>query len=83
MKEIKEKADRAHEEFLKFKMKVKDKNEEIKEIKSRIKEIEEKQMAEIKEEAIRSIEKRAKEKLKKGEKLTWEEFKLLAEKGVI
>jgi uncharacterized coiled-coil DUF342 family protein len=35
------------------------------------------------EEAIRSeLEQQAREKLKRGEKLTWEEFQLLAEKGI-
>ena len=35
------------------------------------------------EEALREkIERQAREKLKRGEKLTWEEFQLLAEKGM-
>ena len=57
--------------------------EKIKEIKNGIREIKEKKEAEAKEKVMKSIEERAKEKLKKGEKLTWEEFKLLVEKGVI
>jgi len=31
----------------------------------------------------KSAEEKAKEKLRRGEKLSWEEFKLLAEKGLI
>jgi len=35
------------------------------------------------EEVLRKkLEKRAREKLKRGEKLTWEEFQILAEKGI-
>jgi len=36
------------------------------------------------EEALREkLEKQAREKLRRGEKLTWEEFQLLAEKGMV
>ncbi len=43
---------------------------------------EEKKRKETEEKLLESVEKQAVEKLKRGEKLTWEEFKVLAEKGL-
>ncbi|MEM3061646.1 MAG: hypothetical protein QW265_04475 [Candidatus Bathyarchaeia archaeon] len=42
----------------------------------------EKKKKEAEEKLLESVEKQALEKLKRGEKLTWEEFKVLAEKGL-
>jgi uncharacterized coiled-coil DUF342 family protein len=55
---------------------------EIKKLKGEMREEEEKEKKQSEEELRLSIENRAKEKLKRGEKLSWEEFQLLAEKGI-
>lgn len=55
----------------------------LRQLKGEIKEEMQKEM-ERNQDAVRQIlEKEAKEKLKRGEKLSWEEFQLLAEKGMI
>jgi len=47
-----------------------------------MREEEEKEKKQSEDELRQAIENRAKEKLKRGEKLSWEEFQLLAEKGI-
>jgi uncharacterized coiled-coil DUF342 family protein len=47
-----------------------------------LQEAEQKHKKESEDSFRQTIEERAKEKLKRGEKLTWEEFQLLAEKGM-
>ena len=47
-----------------------------------LQEAEQKHKKESEDSLRQTIEERAKEKLKRGEKLTWEEFQLLAEKGM-
>ena len=90
IKELKKEADNAHKEFLRFKVEIKDKSgkqakifDEIKALKAKLHEIEREETVKLEKEALKSVEERAKEKLKRGEKLTWEEFKVLAEKGII
>jgi uncharacterized coiled-coil DUF342 family protein len=55
---------------------------EIKKLKGEMREEEEKKQKQSEDELRKAIENRAKEKLKRGEKLSWEEFQLLAEKGI-
>jgi uncharacterized coiled-coil DUF342 family protein len=87
-KNIKEKADGLHGLFLQTREKIRPVQEEISKISLQIKELEEEAQKEEKkerkksEEALREkLEKEAREKLQRGEKLTWEEFQLLAKKG--
>jgi uncharacterized coiled-coil DUF342 family protein len=47
-----------------------------------IKIVEEKKKTRRQAELIQELEKKALEKMKHGEKLTWDEFKILAEKGL-
>jgi len=89
-KKLKTEADNLHKLFLQTKETVKPIQEEIFEISNQIKglkeEIRRKEDTEKKkmEDALREkLEKQAKEKLRRGEKLTWEEFQLLAEKGTV
>lgn len=85
---IKNDADSSHAFYLQTKTKAKPIREEIMELSNQMKRIEkeirEKNEREKKrtEQALREkLETHAKEKLKRGEKLTWAEFQLLAEKG--
>ncbi len=89
-KKLKTEADSFHKLFLQAKEKTKPLQEEIMKISNEIERLKEEIRAEEKrerkkgEEALREkIEKQAKEKLRRGEKLTWEEFQLLAEKGML
>jgi len=49
-------------------------------LKEEIREEEEKEKKRIEDILREKLEKRAREKLKRGEKLTWEEFQILTEK---
>ncbi|UCD26072.1 MAG: hypothetical protein JSV75_03970, partial [Candidatus Bathyarchaeota archaeon] len=53
----------------------------IETLKKEFHEAEEKIQAERQSKLRKELEKKALEKLKSGKKLTWEEFKILAEKG--
>ncbi len=89
MKELKKQADEKHAAFLEIRGKLKPVQEEIKltidevtrlRTESRVEEEEKKKQT---ESVLRSeLEQTAMEKLKKGEKLSWEEFQVLAEKGI-
>jgi uncharacterized coiled-coil DUF342 family protein len=88
-KKIKMEADEYHKLFLQEKDRLKPIQEEIFKISNQIKmlkeeiqrrETEEKKKAE--ENLREKLERQAREKLKRGEKLTWEEFQLLAEKEI-
>jgi uncharacterized coiled-coil DUF342 family protein len=88
VRELEMEADNMHQEFLKTRQKTKPLQEEITKILNQIKLLkveirrEEEKEKKKSEEAIRKkIEEKAKEKLKRGEKLTWEEFQILTEKG--
>ena len=88
-KKIKGEADSLHKDFLQAREEIKPLQNEIYEIinqmkksKTEIREEEEKEKKEG-EDAIRTeLEKQAREKLKRGEKLSWEEFQILTEKGM-
>jgi len=70
--ELRQKADRAHEKFLEIQQQARSLKEEL--------EMKAKQRYVEKEQALRTeATAKAKEKMKRGEKLTWNEFKLLSE----
>jgi len=86
LNKLKIEADNLHKLFLRTRERAKPLEEETKEILEQIRllrrEIREAEETEkkVSEEALREkLEKQAREKLKRGEKLTWEEFQLLAE----
>jgi len=86
VKSLKQSADEAHQKYLDFRQKANDTHEKYVEIQQQIRSLKEelekkekehyeKRGQALREEAIR----KAQEKMKRGEKLTWEEFKLLTE----
>ena len=88
-KKLKTEADSLHKLFLQAKEKLRPVKEEIDKILEEIKRLKEEMAAEAEEEKrkseenlLESVVKNALEKLKRGEKLTWEEFKILTEKGL-
>lgn len=88
-KKLKMEADNIHQLFLQAKEKAKPLQAEIANILGEIRRLkeeilaeEEKARKEREESLLENIERQAKEKLKRGEKLTWEEFKAIAEKGI-
>jgi uncharacterized coiled-coil DUF342 family protein len=81
-------ADGAHKRFLEAREKAKPLREEIATISCKIRQLETEVREEHEKERKKSesllrqtLEKRAMEKLRRGEKLSWEEFRLVAEKG--
>jgi uncharacterized coiled-coil DUF342 family protein len=56
---------------------------EMRKLKGEMHSEEEQEKKQSEDQLRQSIENRAKEKLKRGEKLSWEEFQLLAEKGIV
>ena len=88
-KKLKTEADSLHKLFLQTKEKLKPVKEEIEKILEEIKRLREDMVAEAEKERkkgeenlLENVAKNALEKLKRGEKLTWEEFKILTEKGL-
>jgi len=88
VKELKMEADNMHQSFLTTRQKTKPTQEgittilnQIKLLREEIRKAEEKEKKKSEEALKRKIRKEAKEKLKQGEKITWEEFKILTEKG--
>jgi len=88
-KKIKSEADNFHGLYIKTREKIRALQMEIAKILDDIRRFreeisveEEKKRREAEEKLLENIEKQAVEKLKRGEKLTWEEFKVLAEKGL-
>jgi uncharacterized coiled-coil DUF342 family protein len=55
---------------------------QIKQLRGEIRVEEEKERKQDQDALRETLERQAREKLKRGEKLTWEEFQLLAEKGI-
>jgi uncharacterized coiled-coil DUF342 family protein len=89
-KTAKAEADAIHKQFLEAKEKAKPVREqiisvttEIRRLKGEVREEEQKERKHSEDELWKSLEEKAREKLKRGEKLSWQEFQLLAEKGVI
>jgi uncharacterized coiled-coil DUF342 family protein len=86
---LKVEADSAHQKYVEIKhqarklhQKCAELLDQIKAFKQELRKAEEKEQAKRQRELRKELEKRALEKLKHGEKLTWEEFKILAEKGI-
>jgi uncharacterized coiled-coil DUF342 family protein len=88
-KKVTTEADGLHQMFLQTRGKAKPIQEEIANVLNQMRQVkgemrdEEAEERKRSEEAIRTeLEQHARDKLKRGEKLTWEEFQLLAEKGM-
>jgi uncharacterized coiled-coil DUF342 family protein len=88
-KKHKEEADGLHGLFLRTREKVRPIHKEIMEISNQIRKLreeahkeEEKEKRKSEETLREKLEKKAREKLRRGEKLSWEEFQLLGEKGM-
>jgi len=74
--EFRQKANKVHQKFLEL-------LEQINSLKLEIKKKEDEQQAKKQQELREEAVKKAHEKMKRGEKLTWEEFQLLAEQGAV
>jgi uncharacterized coiled-coil DUF342 family protein len=88
-KKVKIEADRLHKLFLRTREEARPIREDFLKISNQIRTLsmeiqrEEDEKKKKSESALREkLEKQAREKMKRGEKLTWEEFQLLAEKGM-
>ena len=88
-KAVKTEADSAHKQFLLAKERTRPIRQEINALSNQVRQLkdemreEERREKKENENALReTLEKQAQEKLKRREKLTWEEFQLLAEKGM-
>ena len=89
MKALKAQADEAHQNFIHAKQPAAELSQKCSEIIAQINvlkeqqdKIEEEKRVEKEKETLSQVEEKAREKLKRGKKLTWEEFKVLAEKGL-
>jgi len=80
---LQDEADKAHKRLLEAKQKAGSLHQQIELIREEIDRIEEKNKARHELALRQELEERALEKLKRGEKLTLDEFKALAEKGII
>lgn len=76
-------ADNAHQKFLDAKQNARSLHQQIEPLREELHRMEEEKKARHELELRRGLEERALEKLKRGEKLTLEEFKALTEKGII
>jgi uncharacterized coiled-coil DUF342 family protein len=88
-KTLKTEADKMHQQFLQSKERMRPLREEMKVVTNRIRQLKGEMQEETEKERKKNenilretLETKAREKLKRGEKLTWEEFQLLAEKGI-
>jgi phosphoserine phosphatase len=80
-------ADAKHQKYVEFKQQAQTVHQEqtgllrqIKSLREELRQMEEKKQAKRQRELRKDLMEKASEKLKQGEKLTWEEFKILAEK---
>lgn len=87
---IKLDADVAHQKYVWTKEQAQDLRQkyvelshQIESLEQKLRQAEEEKRAERQTELLKELEDRAKEKLKRGEKLTLEEFKILTEKGIL
>ncbi|MCK4953550.1 hypothetical protein KAS14_07180, partial [Candidatus Bathyarchaeota archaeon] len=83
-------ADSAHQKHVQMKQEVKDFNKkhiklshQITTLKQKLHQVEEEKQNKRKLEISKDLEETALDKLRRGEKLTWEEFKILAEKKAL
>jgi len=72
--DIKQQAQNLHQKCVEL-------SDQIKTFKQNLRQAEEKEQTKRQRELRKELEEKAVEKLKRGEKLTWEEFKILAKKG--
>ena len=89
-RELEVKANEAHQKYVETRQQAQQQHEKYVELIEKIKAIEEelketidKKLAEHQGELQKELEERALTKLKRGEKLLWEEFQFLAEKGLL
>lgn len=89
-KELQVEADEAHKKHVEARQQAQELHqkcvelmEKIKDIQKELKETADKRQAERQSELKNELEERALAKLKRGEKLLWEEFQVLAEKGLV
>ena len=82
-------ADAIHKQFLEVKEKARPVGEqivnitaEIRRLKGEIREEEQEEKKHSEDELRQTLEQKAREKLRRGEKLSWQEFQLLSEKGI-
>jgi len=87
---LKVEADSAHQKYVEIKQQAQNLHQKYVELldttknfEKELREAEEKKQVKRQRELRKEVEERALEKLKRGEKLTWEEFKILAEKKKI
>lgn len=87
---LQKEADEAHQIYVENKQKARELNqkcrqllEHVRTLRGKLREFEEEKRKKRETELRKQLEETALEKLKRGEKLTWEEFKALSEKGVI
>jgi len=88
-KKLKAEADSMHKQYLESREKSKPLQDELNSLSNHIRQLrveiqaeEEKEKKQDQDMLRETLEKQAREKLKRGEKLSWEEFQLLAEKGL-
>jgi len=79
---LKKEAENVHKLFLQAMDRAKPVKEKIKKIAEKIALMEAEERRKSEENLLENIAKQALEKLKRGEKLTWEEFKILTERGL-
>ena len=82
VRNLKKEAENVHRMFLQAIDQAKSVREEIEKIAEKIASIEAEERRKSEENLLENIAKQALEKLKRGEKLTWEEFKILAEQDL-
>lgn len=88
-KKVKAEADGVHQRFVQTREKTRLVQDEIgvlqdqmRRLKNEVRQNEEEEKTRTDGAILGELERRAREKLKRGEKLTWEEFQLIAEKGI-
>jgi len=86
---LKTEADNMHQKFIEIKQQTKSIYQKSVEImnqvtslKQKLRQIEEEKQSKSQLELLQELKKKAKEKMKHGEKLTWEEFQVLAQEGI-
>jgi uncharacterized coiled-coil DUF342 family protein len=89
-RDLQTESNEAHQKYVEARAKAQQKHDkcveliqQIKSIEQELKESADKKQAERKDELQKGLEERALAKLKSGEKLLWEEFQYLAEKGLL
>lgn len=86
---LKTEADDMHQKFIEIKQhiagmhqKTMEIENQIAEIKQQIHQVEEERRSKTQQQILEEVKKKAQEKVKRGEKLSWEEFQILAQEGL-